>query len=184
MIRISTKCFLFLKTQKSLKTKMINRIRKLRPKPKPPTRNFTKALLLVVGWFVGWFVGCVLDVLFDGLLVGVGWFVGWFVGWCWLVCWLVGLLVVAGKFHVFHQVLGGQVTCALQLTGMRQHALAESSHRTYCWHSLVSGVLLHCVEYSYQCTLRLWYLETSMTSVQLTGATPLMNVSASSSTSA
>ena len=44
---------------------------------------------------------------------------------------------------------------------------------------VVSFTLLHyhvdCVEYPYQCTLRLWYLETPMTLVQRTGTAPLID---------
>ena len=86
-----------------------------------------------------------------------------------------------GTFHMFHQVLGWS-SCLHSPTN--RHALVlpgELFHRTpivICGFTIVYYHCVDCVEYPYQCTLRLWYLETPMTFVQRTGTAPLSTVSA------
>ena len=52
------------------------------------------------------------------------------------------------------------------LTGLQLSFVVLSLSTYHC---------VDCVEYPYQCTLRLWYLETPMTFVQRTGTVPLFD---------
>ena len=81
------------------------------------------------------------------------------------------------KFHLFHQVLGWS-SCLRSPTN--RHALVlpggfvSPDFRLFNFGFRIY-YYVDCVEYPYQCILRLWYLETPMTILQRTGTAPLID---------
>ena len=67
----------------------------------------------------------------------------------------------------------------VKLLALSNQQACDSTPWPNCLTGLYVAILLvlsyhyvDCVEYPYQCTLRLWYLETPMTHVQRTGTAP------------